>query len=80
MINVFFAAKPERWVEYETALKDALKAAGLTANLRTDFAPEEVDYIVYAPNSAVQDFTPYTRCKDGAEPLGWCREHVGTKP
>ncbi len=63
MINVLFAAKPERWVEYETPLKDAFKAAGLDANLKTDFAPEEVDYIVYAPNSAVQNFTPYTRCK-----------------
>lgn len=63
MINVLFAAKPERWVEYEAPQKDALKAAGVDANLQTDFAPEEVDYIVYAPNSAVQDFTPYTRCK-----------------
>lgn len=63
MINVFFAAKPERWMEYEKPLKDALNAAGVTANVQTQFAPEEVDYIVYAPNSAVQDFTPYTRCK-----------------
>ncbi|MFY0661956.1 MAG: glyoxylate/hydroxypyruvate reductase A [Shimia sp.] len=63
MINVLFAAKPERWVEYETPLKDALKNAGLNANLQTDFVPEDVDYIVYAPNSTVQDFTPYTRCK-----------------
>jgi glyoxylate/hydroxypyruvate reductase A len=63
MINVFFAAKPERWMEYENPLKDALNAAGVTANVQTKFAPEEVDYIVYAPNSAVQDFTPYTRCK-----------------
>lgn len=63
MINVLFAAKPERWVEYETPLKTAFKAAGVDANVQTEFAPEEVDYIVYAPNSAVQDFTPYTRCK-----------------
>ena len=28
-----------------------------------DIAPEEVDYIVYAPNGAVQDFAPYTRTK-----------------
>jgi glyoxylate/hydroxypyruvate reductase A len=50
-------------MEYENPLKDALNAAGVTANVQTKFAPEEVDYIVYAPNSAVQDFTPYTRCK-----------------
>ncbi len=63
MINVLFAAKSERWAEYEAPLKDAFKAAGVDANLKTDFAPDEVDYIVYAPNSPVQDFTPYTRCK-----------------
>ena len=63
MINVLFAAKPERWAEYEAPLKNAFKAAELDANVQTQFAPDEVDYIVYAPNSAVQDFTPYTRCK-----------------
>ncbi len=63
MINVLFAAKPERWAEYEIPLKNAFKAAELDANVQTQFAPDEVDYIVYAPNSAVQDFTPYTRCK-----------------
>ncbi|MCB4379321.1 glyoxylate/hydroxypyruvate reductase A, partial [Synechococcus sp. MU1644] len=63
MINVLFAAKPERWAEYENPLKIAFTAAGLDANLQTNFAPEDVDYIVYAPNSPVQDFTPYTRCK-----------------
>ncbi len=63
MINVLFAAKPERWVEYEIPLKNAFKAANLDAIVQTQFAPEEVDYIVYAPNSTVQDFTPYTRCK-----------------
>ncbi|MBO6896082.1 MAG: glyoxylate/hydroxypyruvate reductase A [Shimia sp.] len=63
MINVLFAAKPERWAEYEAPLKNAFKAAELDANVQTQFAPEDVDYIVYAPNSAVQDFTPYTRCK-----------------
>ncbi len=63
MINVLFAAKPERWAEYEIPLDNAFKAAELDANVQTQFAPDEVDYIVYAPNSAVQDFTPYTRCK-----------------
>jgi len=63
MINVLFAAKPERWAEYEAPLKNAFKAADLDTNVQTQFAPEDVDYIVYAPNSEVQDFTPYTRCK-----------------
>ncbi|WP_127112718.1 2-hydroxyacid dehydrogenase [Shimia sediminis] len=63
MINVLFAARSERWGTYEAPLKAAFEEYGLDVDLRTDFAPDEVDYIVYAPNSDVQDFTPYTRCK-----------------
>lgn len=63
MINVLFAARPERWTTYEQPLRDALAKAGLEANLAIDLPPEEVDYIVYAPNSDVQDFAPYTRAK-----------------
>ena len=62
-VNVLFAARPERWVIYERHLRQALKAAGIDANLDTEMAPETVDYIIYAPNSELQDFTPYTRAK-----------------
>jgi len=62
-VNVLFAARPDHWRTYETPLKQALARAGVDANLTTSAAPEEVDYIVYAPNSEVQDFTPYTRTK-----------------
>lgn len=66
-INILFAAKAERWGTYQThltnALNDALNETRLNFDLRTDFAPDQVDYIVYAPNSGVQDFTPYTRLK-----------------
>lgn len=62
-LNILFAARPERWVTYETPLRQALDAAGIEANLATDIAPQDVDYIVYAPNSPLQDFTPYTRAK-----------------
>lgn len=62
-INILFAAKFERWPTYKAPLTDALTDAGLDFDLRTVFAPSEVDYIVYAPNSTVQDFTPYTRLK-----------------
>jgi len=61
--NILFAAKAERWDTYRQPLTEALTAAGLRFDLRTDFIPEMVDYIVYAPNSDVQDFTPYTRLK-----------------
>lgn len=63
MINVLFAALPERWDSYAPALRKAFDAAGLQIDLQQDFAPDLVDYIVYAPNSTLQDFTPYTRCK-----------------
>lgn len=63
MINVLFAAHPSRWPIYKQPLNDAFGKAGLKVDLRTDFAPEDVDYIIYAPNSPLQDFTPYTRCK-----------------
>ncbi|MBM1816063.1 2-hydroxyacid dehydrogenase [Pseudosulfitobacter pseudonitzschiae] len=63
MINVLFAAHPDRWASYETPLKQAIANAGVEANLATDIPPADVDYIVYAPNSPLQDFTPYTRAK-----------------
>ncbi|MBL4768598.1 MAG: glyoxylate/hydroxypyruvate reductase A [Rhodobacteraceae bacterium] len=62
-VTILFAAKSERWLTYEMPLTKALTDAGIDFDLRTDFAPSEVDYIVYAPNSTVQDFTPYTRLK-----------------
>jgi len=62
-LNILFAARTERWATYEQPLRKALQDAGITANLSTDIAPSEVDYIVYAPNSQLQDFTSYTRAK-----------------
>lgn len=61
---ILFAAKSERWSQYEAPLRSALAEVGLEdALLATDAQPERVDYIVYAPNSGVQDFTPYTGLK-----------------
>ena len=63
-LNILFAARPERWAEYETSLRTAFDAAGLQGyHLSMEIPPEQVDYIIYAPNSPVQDFTPYTRTK-----------------
>ena len=62
-INVLFAAKTERWATYEAPLKDAFSALGLDVQLAMSIPAEDVDYIVYAPNSDVQDFTPFTRAK-----------------
>ena len=62
-LNILFAATEDRWQEYEPHLREALAEAGLDARLATEMPQAEVDYIVYAPNSPVQDFTPFTRCK-----------------
>ncbi|MCG7493668.1 glyoxylate/hydroxypyruvate reductase A [Thalassobius sp. Cn5-15] len=63
MINVLFAARAERWNTYAPELTRAFAAAGLKVDLQQEFAPDVVDYIIYAPNSDLQDFTPYRRCK-----------------
>ncbi|SLN31459.1 Glyoxylate/hydroxypyruvate reductase A [Roseovarius albus] len=62
-INVLFSARPERWDTYQAPLHKAFKDNGLEVNLARDIAPEKVDYIVYAPNGDLNDFTPYTNCK-----------------
>jgi glyoxylate/hydroxypyruvate reductase len=61
--NILFAATPDRWDTYQAPLIKALTDVGIDFNLRTEHAPSEVDYIIYAPNSDVQDFTPFTRLK-----------------
>ncbi|WP_420860490.1 2-hydroxyacid dehydrogenase [Algirhabdus cladophorae] len=63
MINVLFAAREARWPEYQIPLQQAFAKAGLTVNLSQNHPPDTVDYIVYAPNSDVQDFAPYTKCR-----------------
>ncbi|MCV2874786.1 glyoxylate/hydroxypyruvate reductase A [Rhodobacteraceae bacterium XHP0102] len=61
---ILFAAKSEKWAEYEPALRKALGKVGLDhAVLVTEAEPAEVDYIIYAPNSGLQDFSPFTRAK-----------------
>jgi glyoxylate/hydroxypyruvate reductase A len=62
MITILFAV-PSLWAEYESELPKALAEAGIAAQVVTEAAPETVDYIIYAPSSPLQDFTPFTRTK-----------------
>ena len=62
-VNVLFAATKARWDEYRDPLRAAIAEVGIDAKIDTDMAPRQVDYIVYAPNSDLQDFGPYTRAK-----------------
>lgn len=63
MLKVLFSAKPAAWDEYETPLTRAFEAAGLQVDLARDHDPSDVDYIVFAPNGPVTDFTPYVKTK-----------------
>ncbi len=63
MLNVLFSAKPAAWAEYEHPLNAAFERAGIAANLKLNHAPEDVDYIIFAPNGPVTDFRPYTKTK-----------------
>jgi len=62
-LNVLFSALPERWTEYQPALKSAFQNAGLTVNLQPDMDPELVEYVVFAPNGPVTDFSQFPRLK-----------------
>ncbi len=64
MINVYFAAGRAAWADFRAPLEGAFAEAGLDVAM-ADTAPDPaaVDYIIYAPSSALQDFGPFTRCK-----------------
>ena len=54
---------PDLWDEFAPHLRRAFAEAGLQVDLVPQAAPETVDVIVYAPSSALQDFTPFTACR-----------------
>jgi glyoxylate/hydroxypyruvate reductase A len=62
-LNVLFAAPASDWADYRHVLPPALATEGLDARLSTGFAPDETDYIVYAPGGPLADFTPYSRAR-----------------
>ncbi len=61
---VLYAGNPKDWPVYQKTLTASLERVGVSATLSDRFDdPIEVDYIVYAPSSHVQDFTPFTNLK-----------------
>ncbi len=62
-LNILFSASSETWVRYEQPLRSELDKLKIEYQLGPNFSPDIVDYIVYAPNSGLVDFSPYTRCK-----------------
>ena len=61
--NVLFAARASHWATYEGPLRRALARPASPRNSPPTSPLTKVDYIVYAPDSAVQDFTPFTRAR-----------------
>ncbi len=49
--------------KFAAPIVKALKALGLSAELSRNHTPETVDYIVYAPNGPVNDFSPFSQLK-----------------
>ena len=63
-VNILFSATAADWPEYGPHLRTALAEAGIDATLAPATQdPAAVDYIVYAPNGALSDFSPFRRCK-----------------
>ena len=62
-IKILFSANEENWKRYKAPLQDALDDKSLDYKLGTNITPSEVDYIIYAPSSYLQDFSPYTKLK-----------------
>jgi glyoxylate/hydroxypyruvate reductase len=62
-IDVLFAAGAGNWEKYNTSLEAAFAEAGLTVRLSQEAPAATVDYIVYAPSSPLQDFSPFVRTK-----------------
>ena len=63
MITALFSATNSNWEKFGAPLRDAFEAADLGVELTRETAPDAVDYIIYAPNSTLQDFTPFTNLK-----------------
>lgn len=64
MLNILYAGNPADWTEYSAQLRVAFDKAGLDYDLcQTASDPADVDYIIYAPNGGLDDFTPYVNAK-----------------
>ena len=62
-VSVLFGAGAKAWADYKARLPAAFSEAGLDVRLSCDLPPDEVDYIIYAPDSPLQDFGPFVRLK-----------------
>jgi glyoxylate/hydroxypyruvate reductase A len=65
-MRVLFAASTEKWEAWRGPLAQALREAGVAAEVMPVARapdPATVDAVIYAPNSPLRDFGPYTRLR-----------------
>ncbi|RPE67455.1 glyoxylate/hydroxypyruvate reductase A [Pacificibacter maritimus] len=62
-LNILFSGPEPLWDEYKDILPKGLKDHDINAHISTDLPAESVDYIVYAPNDSLTDFTPFKHAK-----------------
>jgi len=63
-VTALFADRAANWARYEDVLHKAFAEKGLDVNLVRDTdAPENVDYVIYAPTGPISDFAPFTNLK-----------------
>lgn len=64
MIKILYAGRQDQWDDYGPSLRKSLDALGLDYELlQSTQSPADIDYIVYAPNGGLTDFTPFTGVK-----------------
>lgn len=61
--QILFAAGPKRWPTYAPLLRQALEDADIFYDLRPDIDDEDVEYIIYTPDSDVTDFTRFPKLR-----------------
>lgn len=62
-LKVLFSAPEGEFQRYRAPLLRAFCEKGIEADLAEDHAPDETDFIVFAPGGRVQDFHPFTKAR-----------------
>ncbi len=62
-LNILLSATATACEKFSSPIERALQNAGISADLRRDHTADQVDYIVYAPNGPVTDFSDFSRLK-----------------
>lgn len=61
--QILISAPKDVVAQFQPAIAKALACAGVPAHIAPDLAPETVDYIIFAPNGMIADFTPFARAR-----------------